>query len=84
MTDETEGMLLVTHCMFMALLDSLGRAGLLDDEAMYGVHSKAEELLARLPPEWMSDGARAYASRVLSEGSKDYRGEPKVPDPKDG
>ena len=70
MTEATEGMLIASHCMFLALLRTLVLEGALPPNKMRDLMGTAEETLAGLSPELMSVSARENARVILQECGK--------------
>jgi hypothetical protein len=70
MNSDTEGMLLASHCILMALVKNLAESGILKPSQVLDMTSDAEGVLATLSPALMSPEARDYAKSVLQRMGK--------------
>lgn len=70
MNANTEGMLVASHCMLIALLAKLAEAEVLKPKQILDLVGDAEEILAGLTPNLMSPQARDYANVVLQQTGK--------------
>lgn len=65
MNSDTEGMLLASHCILLALVKRLAETGILQPSQVLDMTGDAEGVLATLNPASMSPEARDYAKKVL-------------------
>jgi hypothetical protein len=70
MNTDTEGMLLASHCLLIALLGKLVSAEILKPAEILEATGDAEGLLAGLNPTLMTPAARTYAKEALQKIGK--------------
>jgi hypothetical protein len=70
MNTDTEGMLIASHCMLIALVAKLAEMEILKPKQILDAAGDAEGFLAGLSPGLMTKEARAYAAVVLQKMAK--------------
>ena len=76
MTDNTEGYLLATSSLSVALLGTLINKGVLSSQDVAEITDSAELYFASMPPTIMSPGAREFARGILQQVLDGYRPKP--------